>query len=188
MGRRRDTPPGPQTIACLPLLLPPPPPALSLPATEQACVPWEGRQRPNTSTSELRNWVGRGLQHMRKHREIIAALAVGEGRGGAGRRWLFTKPLPICHQEFFQLLPTAAPRGRGNSFFSAEGRRRRGEAETGGPRRTATKREKEFGPRSTCLRMPFPHPDLTPQNSPFPAGSFLQEVVLFSGGLAGSDG
>lgn len=59
------------------------------------CVWWEGRRWPDTSTSVLRNWVGRDVH---KHREIIAPLTC-EGRGGVGRKWLFTKHLPIgCHE------------------------------------------------------------------------------------------
>lgn len=145
---------------------------------------WEGRWWPNTSTSVLRDRMGRDLQPMHKHREIIAPLTC-EGRGGAGRKEM------AIHQVPTYVLPrvsTATPWGRGKGVFSAEGKLRLGEVETGGPRHTATKREKEFEPRSTCLQVPFQDPGLTPQTSPFPAGPFLQEVVLFSGGLAGSDG
>lgn len=57
-----------------------------------------------------------------------------------------------------------------------------------GPRHTAKKWKKEFESRSTCLQVPFQGPNLTPQTSLFPVGLFLQEVLLFSGGVASSDG
>lgn len=42
----------------------------------------------------------------------------------------------------------------------------------------ATKWEKEFEPRSTCLQVPFQEPNLNLQTSHLPFSSFLQEPAL----------
>lgn len=126
--------------------------------------------------------MGRDLQHMHKHREIIAPLTC-VGKGGPGRKWLFSKNLPICCHELFQLISTATPCGRGNNVLGAEEKLRLGEVETG-PRHTATKWEEEFEPRSTCLQVPCQEPNLNPQTSPLPfSSSFPPRTRSHSGGF-----